>query len=812
MTPTVSIIVPCYNERATIRLLLDSILAQTYPLKKLEVVISDGLSVDGTRNVIAAFSADHPELKVQVVDNWARTIPSGLNRAIEAACGEILVRLDAHSMPHPEYVRRSVDALESGLGMNVGGVWEVRPGAKSWIAKAISVAGAHPLGVGDAMYRLSPQAGPVDTVPFGSFRRDFIDKIGKFDERLQSNEDYEFNARVRQAGGTIWLDPEIRSVYIARATLGALGSQYWRYGFWKMRMLQRYPETLRWRQALPPLFTASLIGLGIAGIWQEWPRLLLAAELVLYFIVLLLASLGTAIRQRKPSLVFGLPLAIASMHISWGGGFLWSLFTSPAQRFMTESHSQFRLRPNEQRSILLIGDLIASVGALFASVYIWYQYSLYRLIQTGMTLARAEKLIQVVVPFWFYLLPLVWLLLMVELYDPHTSSNWRKTLRGILAAAFIGLLAYSLLFTIRVDPNALPRIGIGAFLVLASLLTLLWRAAYIRVYTSTGMQRRVLIVGAGKAGQSLAEVYRTLTPPPFRLVGFIDDDPRKVGRSVIGYPIIATSDQLLKVIEDARITEVVVAITGLMRGTTFQIILDAQERGSEVVRMPTLYEEIAGRVPIHHLESDWMLRSFIDQARSSGFYELLKRLLDIVGGLAGLLAMLVTFPFTALAIVIDSGMPIFYSQPRLGKSGKSYIIHKYRSMQKDAEADGEVRPTQENDPRITRVGRFLRRTRLDELPQFWNVLHGEMSLVGPRAERYELVNAYQKQIPFYRARLLVKPGLSGWAQINYGYAASVYDTVIKLEYDLYYIKHRSLQMDLNIILRTIGTVIRRGGR
>jgi len=812
MKPKVSIIVPCYNEKATIRLLLESILAQTYPISQLEVVISDGLSVDGTRNAIASFSADHPELKVQVVDNWARSIPSGLNRAIEAACGEILVRLDAHSMPHPEYVTRCVEALQSGLGANVGGVWEVRSGAKTWIAGAISVAGAHPLGVGDAMYRLSPQAGAVDTVPFGSFKREFIDKIGKFDETLLSNEDYEFNTRVRQAGGTVWLDPSIRSVYIARATLGDLGNQYWRYGFWKLRMLQRYPGTLRWRQALPPLFVASLIGLGLASIWLEPARLLLAAELIFYFIILALGSLGTAVRQRKASLFFGLPLAFASMHISWGSGFIWSLLTSPAQKFMTDSHSPFRLRPNEQRSILLIGDLIASVGAMFGSVYLWYQISLYRLIQSGMTQARAERLIEVVVPVWFYFLPLAWLLLMVDLYDPHISANWRRTLRGILAAAFIGLLAYSLLFMIRVDPNALPRIGVGAFLVLASVLTLLWRAVYIRVYSSTGMQRRVLIVGAGKAGQTLAEVYRGLTPPPFRLIGFIDDDPRKVGRSVIGFPIIATSDQLLKVIEDARITDVVVAITGLMRGATFQIVLDAQERGTEVVRMPTLYEEIAGRVPIHHLESDWMLRSFIDQARGSGFYELAKRLLDILGGLTGLFIMIITFPFTSLAILIDSGMPIFYSQPRLGKSGKPYLIYKYRSMHRDAEADGEVKPASENDPRITRVGGFLRRTRLDELPQFWNVLRGEMSLVGPRAERYELVNAYQKQIPFYRARLLVKPGLSGWAQINYGYAASVYDTVIKLEYDLYYIKHRSFLMDLNIILRTLGTVIRRSGR
>ena len=479
---------------------------------------------------------------------------------------------------------------------------------------------------------------------------------------------------------------------------------------------------------------------------------------------------------------------------------------------MAESRPALRLRPNEQRFILLIGDLVASVSAMFAAVYIWYQYSLYQLIQSGMTETRAAKLIEIVVPFWFYLLPLAWLLLMVELYDPHVSSNWQKTSRGIIVASFVGLLGYSVLFTIRQDPNSLPRIGVGAFLFLALTLSLVWRAIYIRVYTATGLQRRVLIVGAGKAGQTMAEVYRTLQPPPFWLVGFIDDDPKKVGRSVMGYPIIASSAQLLKVIDDYKITEVVVAITGVMRGATFQIILDAQERGTEVVRMPTLYEEVAGRVPIHHLESDWMLRSFIDQARGSAFYELTKRLLDIFGGLVGLVILFVTFPILALVIAVDSGFPIIYTQPRLGKNGRPYVIYKYRSMRKDAEADGLIKPAAENDPRVTRVGYFLRRSRMDELPQFWNVVRGEMSLVGPRAERYELVNSYQKQIPFYRARLLVKPGVTGWAQINYGYAATVYDTVIKLEYDLYYIKHRTLSMDVNIILRTIGTVVRRTGR
>lgn len=332
MTPIISIIVPCYNEQATIRGLLDAILAQTYPLEHLEVVISDGQSTDGTRDLISVFQKDHPELSVQVVDNTLRSIPSSLNRAIEAARGEIIIRLDAHSMPYPDYVARCAQALDEGRGANVGGAWEVRPGAATWMAEAIAVAASHPLGVGDAMYRLAPQAGAVDTVPFGAFRRSLIDSIGNFDETLLSNEDYEFNTRVRQSGGTVWLDPAIRSVYFARSTLDALVRQYARYGFWKWRMLRRYPMTLRWRQALPPMFVSSLIGLSILGIWFGLFRFLLAAEILTYLSVLSLAGLRAAQKRQKPLLVIGLPLAITSMHLSWGSGFLWSMLTSLAHK------------------------------------------------------------------------------------------------------------------------------------------------------------------------------------------------------------------------------------------------------------------------------------------------------------------------------------------------------------------------------------------------------------------------------------------------------------------------------------------------
>jgi len=322
----------------------------------------------------------------------------------------------------------------------------------------------------------------------------------------------------------------------------------------------------------------------------------------------------------------------------------------------------------------------------------------------------------------------------------------------------------------------------------------------------------VLIVGAGKAGYSLADIYRKFNPPPFLLVGFIDDDPKKLGKPFHGFSVLGTSKKMLDIIEERQVSDLIVAINGEIKGETFQTILDTQERGIEVTRMPIMYEELTQRVPVEHLESDWVIRSFVDQVRVSGVYELFKRLMDIAGGLVGVLFLAVLFPITAIAIVLESGFPIFYSQERLGKGGRLFRIYKYRSMFQYAEADGEVKFAVENDPRVTRVGGFLRRTRLDEVPQFLSVLLGEMSLVGPRAERPELVAQFQKQIPFYRARLLVKPGLTGWAQINYGYVSNIKETVVKLEYDLYYIKHRTLGMDINIVLRTIGTVLRRTGR
>ncbi len=466
--------------------------------------------------------------------------------------------------------------------------------------------------------------------------------------------------------------------------------------------------------------------------------------------------------------------------------------------------SNFRLRPNEHRIILILGDLLMGILAILGGVFFWAAGDKWINFSIDFFLVR--------VPIWFYFLPLAWMLLFVDLYDVHRAASWQRTKRGVTVAGLVGGFAYLLIYFASDMPGLINRRGIGGFLILVILLTLLWRRIYIRIYQSQGFGRRVLIAGAGVNGRSLAQIYNQLSPPPFTLVGFIDDDPYKLGKLCEGHPILGDSAQLLSLVDRLNISDVIVAISGEMLGSTFQTLLDAQEKGIEIARMQTIYEELLGRVPIHHLESDWVLRSFVDESRSGGLYELGKRVLDIIGAIVGLAIFLVLLPFIGLAILIESGLPILYWQERLGKGGKDFKIVKFRTMIQDAEKDGKAQMAGEKDPRITRVGNFLRSTRLDEFPQFWNVLRGEMSLAGPRAERAQWVATFQEEIPFYRARLLVKPGISGWAQINYGYAANVEDTSVKLEYDLYYIKHRSILMDIAIILRTVSTMLARKGR
>ena len=340
----------------------------------------------------------------------------------------------------------------------------------------------------------------------------------------------------------------------------------------------------------------------------------------------------------------------------------------------------------------------------------------------------------------------------------------------------------------------------------------MWRGAYLRLAPRTPFRRRALIVGAGNAGREIAQTIQTQFQPHYDLVGLVDDDPAKQGQMVEGLTVLGTRADLTRLITEQRVAEIILAITRAVSDDLFHALLDAQELGAEIVPMPILYEQITGRVPVDHIGDSWYVALPLSHAASGGFDRVAKRTLDVLFALIGLIAFGLLFPFIVLAIRLDSAGAIFYSQTRVGQGGRVFSVRKLRTMVMDAERDGQAVWAARNDPRVTRVGRILRRLHLDEVPQFWNVLCGEMSVVGPRPERPEIVAQLEKQIPFYRLRHAVKPGIAGWAITHADYVDSVEDARLRVEYDLYYIKHQSIWLDVWILFRTVWHVLAFKGR
>ena len=475
---------------------------------------------------------------------------------------------------------------------------------------------------------------------------------------------------------------------------------------------------------------------------------------------------------------------------------------------MTESNSikttfKQRLTPRERKFILISGHIIAVLMALAVSLLAWATEDDWLGPSFSFLLERPDP--------WFYFLPILWLILMMPLYDVREVHKVQKSLRIILSSAFACIAVYLLIFFLA-PAKTLPRRGVIVFFIAAAVFTLIWRWIFESFFFVKDAYINTIIVGAGKAGQRIAEIINETEGAPYRVVGFIDDDPKLAGTIVEGYPVLSGSDKYFEMVEAYQVTQIIMAISNHLNDELFDELTISEERGITVTTMPMIYEELLGRVPVHLLNTDWLLRSFYDMSHTSFFSEIAKRIFDLLGGFLGMVLFILVTPFVSIAILLDTGRPVFYTQERLGLRGSSFNIIKFRTMVQNAEKDGIARPASEHDSRITKVGSFLRRSHLDEMPQFINVLRGELSLVGPRAERPEIVKELQRDVPFYRARLLVRPGITGWAQINQNYAAGTEENTVKLEYDLYYIKHRSLLMDLSIIFHTFKAIFGLKGR
>lgn len=400
-------------------------------------------------------------------------------------------------------------------------------------------------------------------------------------------------------------------------------------------------------------------------------------------------------------------------------------------------------------------------------------------------------------------------LFFADMYDLRLVADRRelfvRLLRSLAATTLI-LAAVYFWFPILI-------VGRGVFLLTTAFIILAILASRLLFeFASSQVQpgERLLLIGTTPAAVALAqEIHERQAELGVEIVGFVDPDPARVGTVLFNPGVIGTIDDIPSIVRDRNVDRVVVSLADARGRLDMVKLLEIKLSGVTFDHLATVYEEYTGKIAVENLRPSWMI--FSEGFRKSKVQLGAKRLLDIVTASVGLVLAAPLALFVVALIKLTSPGPIFYRQERVGLNGRTFMVVKFRSMRVDAEANTGPVWAQKNDARVTPVGRFLRRTRLDEIPQLWNALRGDMSMVGPRPERPGFVADLTRQIPFYGQRHVVKPGVTGWAQVRYTYGASVEDALQKLQYDLYYIKNMSVALDLFVMFQTVKTVVLRRG-
>lgn len=389
------------------------------------------------------------------------------------------------------------------------------------------------------------------------------------------------------------------------------------------------------------------------------------------------------------------------------------------------------------------------------------------------------------------------------LYRRAPARSVEQTRARALLSLLLSIPLALGVFTFGSDPELHQR-----YLLLAGIAALLGTATlrFFMIYARAGTMttRRMLIFGAGKEADMVASVLKK-SDPDIQIVGFYPS-PTDTQISVMPKSVLPRTQSLSDTAQATNADEIIIAVQERRGGILpLRELLDCKLSGVNVLDPASYFERTLGQIRLDSLRAGWLI--FGEGFRQGWRRTAVKRVFDLVAALILLLLALPVMLVTAVAILLESGFPIFYKQERVGLNGRLYNVVKFRSMRIDAEKDGKPRWATANDDRTTRVGRIIRKLRIDELPQLFSVLAGEMSLVGPRPERPYFVDQLTRSIPFYAVRHSVKPGVTGWAQVNYHYGASVDDSIQKLQYDLYYVKNHTLFLDIVILFETVGVVL-----
>ncbi len=393
-----------------------------------------------------------------------------------------------------------------------------------------------------------------------------------------------------------------------------------------------------------------------------------------------------------------------------------------------------------------------------------------------------------------------------ELYNLQKASRFEVVVQNVILTSSVTVLIYLLtpFFTPELPEN---RLQIVYFYIAINLALFVWRYAYIVLISAPRFFKRVLLVASSEKVQDIVLSLQK-SDPNYKVVGYVNSDSvlfrPNSDSELTEFPI----NNIGSVVEEETISEIVVAASsdiGIPLYLTNQLIL-LLESGVPIREYTQVYEEITHRVPVQHVEKDFYRYFPFSRSNQNKLYLFFHRILDLLFSVVGLLFGLIISPIIIIGNIFANRGPFFYTQIRVGRNGKHFRIYKLRSMVTDAEKGG-AQFAEKLDTRVTRFGRFLRKSRFDEIPQFINVIKGDMSVIGPRPERPVFVKELSEKIPFYEIRHIIKPGVTGWAQVNAKYGVSAEDALEKLQYDLYYIKKRSFFLDISIVIKTLSTII-----
>lgn len=391
-----------------------------------------------------------------------------------------------------------------------------------------------------------------------------------------------------------------------------------------------------------------------------------------------------------------------------------------------------------------------------------------------------------------------------ELYDLKiTNSNLELGIR-LLQAIGTSYLMLALIYFLF-PPITLGRgiFFINLFFLIAFIVS--WRFIYNWILLTRRFDQKVLIIGAGNFAKQLTEEILSKKDSGFQVVGFISNDPEMIGKRIADPKVIGNYHKILDVVKESKIDKLVVSLNERRGRFPTDVLLECKLNGIDVEEGTSFYERITGKILVDRINPSWLI--FSEGFKHSPIKKTIKRISGMLISAAGLMLALPFLAITVILIRLESTGPVFYRQERVGENGEIFRALKFRSMIQDAEAEGSPVWAEKNDPRVTRVGKVIRKLRIDEIPQMINVLKGEMSFVGPRPERPQFVEELKKKIPYYSQRHSVKPGITGWAQVKYPYGSTVEDAREKLQHDLYYIKNMSTLLDLFIIFQTIKVVL-----